>query len=134
MGLDIGKVINKMKNIDKIINESIRNFLFEEPLKKGAYFSLPYPPAKGSEILAKKYGGTPADYPYDQANNRFVYKPQTLKKKRVKKVKGRPEGMSDEEYLELVRRENEAFLKAEQEYADAGEQWRPINNRLPKNP
>ena len=128
MGLDIGKVINKMKNIDKIINESIRNFLFEEPLKKGAYFSLPYPPAKGSEILAKKYGGTPADYPYDQANNRFVYKPQTLKKKQVKKVKGRPEGMSDEEYLELVRRENEAFLKAEQEYADAGEQWRPIKN------
>lgn len=117
-----------MKSIDKIINENIRTFLLEEPIKKGTYFTLPYPPDKGSAMLAKKYGGSPSDYPYDQANNRFVYRPQILKKTRAKKVKGRPEGMSDEEYLELVRRENEAFLKAEQEYADAGEQWRPIKN------
>lgn len=117
-----------MKNIDKIINENIRTFLLEEPIKKGTYFTLPYPPAKGSAMLAKMYGGSPSDYPYDQANNRFVYRPQILKKTRAKKVKGRPEGMSDEEYLELVRRENEAFLKAEQEFADAGEQWRPIKN------
>ena len=116
-----------MSNLDKIINESIRGFLFEEPLKKGAYFTLPYPPVKGSAVLAKMYGGSPSDYPYDQANNRFVYKPQTLKKKRVKKT-GRPEGMSDEEYLELVRRENEDFLKAEQQFADEGEEWRPIRN------
>lgn len=118
-----------MKNLDKIIQENIR-MLNEDLPKKGSTFSgIPFAGLKGQQFLAKRYGGNPSDYVYDQANNRFVFQPKKVVNRRgprPKKVKGRPEGMSDEEYLELVRRENEAFLKAEQEYEN--EQWRPIKN------
>ena len=116
-----------MRDYDRIISESIRRVLNEEELKSGQTFRLPFAGAKGMKILSKKYGVPPTDFYYDQANNYFVYKPKKKpKKKKSSLPKGRPEGLSDEEYLELVRRENEAFRNAESEIE--GEEWRPIRN------
>lgn len=50
--------------------------LNEEDLKTGAYFTLPFKPEKAKRMLAQKYGRNPDDFEYDQANNRYVYKPK----------------------------------------------------------
>lgn len=50
--------------------------LNEEDLKPGAYFTIPFKPEKAKRMLAQKYGRNPDDFEYDQANNRYVYKPK----------------------------------------------------------
>lgn len=51
-------------------------YINEEDLKNGAYFTLPFKPEKAKRMLAQKYGKNPDDFEYDQANNRYVYKPK----------------------------------------------------------
>lgn len=119
-----------MVNYSKIIRESINKVLNEETLKPGQTFRLPFTGLKALKLLSQKYGCPPTDFYYDQNNNYFVYKPHKKPKKKKpsdpSKPKGRPEGMSDQEYLELVRRENQAFADAEREYDN--EEWRPVRN------
>ena len=89
----------------------MRTAINEELPKRGTMFNVSKPNA--SALLAKMYGGNPSDYVYDQANNRYTYEPRVTRQRKIrgsaKPKKGRPEGMSDEEYLELIRRENEDF-------------------------
>lgn len=113
-----------MRDYDRIINESIRKVLNEEELKSGQTFRLPFAGPKGMKILSQKYGVPPTDFYYDQANNYFVYKPK--KRPKQKKFKGKPEGMSDEEYLEIIRQVNPKFATKEGEIE--GEEWRPVPN------
>lgn len=51
-------------------------YINEEDLKNGSYFTLPFKPEKAKRMLAQKYGKNPDDFEYDQANNRYVYKPK----------------------------------------------------------
>lgn len=48
----------------------------EDDLRPGAYFTIPFKPEKAKRMLAQKYGKNPDDFEYDQANNRYVYKPK----------------------------------------------------------
>lgn len=51
-------------------------FLNEDSIKPGDYFRLPFKPDKAKRMLAQKYGRNPDDFEYDQAGNRYVYKPK----------------------------------------------------------
>ena len=115
-----------MVNYSKIIRESINKVLNEENLKPGQTFRVPYTGLKALKVLSQMYGCPPTDFYYDQANNYYVYKPNKKKRSAADKPKGKPEGMSDEEYLEIVRKVNKRFADAEGEIE--GEEWRPVVN------
>lgn len=111
----------------RLIRENIRRVLFEGELKPGTTFKLPTSGNKGCVILAKMYGKSPYDFIYRQNNNDFIYKPAKRKNSSgEKQFKGKPEGMSDADYLDIVRQQNKKF--AEQESEIQGEEWRPVQN------
>lgn len=69
-------------------------YINEEDLKNGAYFTLPFKPEKAKRMLAQKYGKNPDDFEYDQANNRYVYKPKRSYGKPTSATTNKPQSSS----------------------------------------